>query len=266
MPETTTKPAAEGRIVVEGLPPTRAFAVISWGATATKWLAWALNSHPDIYCVHQANQFWYSMGGAPLLDGADYLRLIVSQGDGYLAAGDVHGVSRETVPAIRQMFGERFRSAVLIRDPQARLRSQFAVFERYKQHRSYEIDYVNDIIDRRGLPISKDDYERKLYVHGIDMLNRITEEVAVGPIFTAESITSNPDALASIVRAVAGDDIEISSEWCERTVASPRLNSHNDGKSDPLTEPWIRELIAKVVQPEAWELYRQYGYEPPAFL
>jgi hypothetical protein len=254
------------QIYLEAYPPTRMFAVISWGAAATSWLAWALNSHPDIYCVHSANQFWRAFGRAPALDGVQYMRLLGSQGYAHVAAGDVHGVNMNTIPAIRAAFGDQFRTAVVIRDPIPRLRSQFGLFHRYKDQRVYDVPYIDDLIDSLDLPVSKDDYDRKLYLHGIFMLNTIIHEMNVGPVFKCEDLTSNPRSLEELVRAVAGTDIKFVDGWAERTVTAPRRNAHGGGRSDILSDPWLREMIIRVVKPEAWSLYEQFGYPRPSFV
>jgi len=261
-PETLTPKAA----LLDVYPPARVFAIISWGAAATSWLAWALNAHPDIYCVHAANHFWNVLGNAPRLDGVEYIQLLSRQGSAHRVAGDVHGVSRHLVPAIRKAFGDAFRSAVVIRDPLPRLRSQYALMNRYKEYHCYDVSYVDGLIDRLNLPVAKDDFDRKLSVHGINMLNAIVEEVAVGPVFKSEELTSDSQALERLIHAIAGQDTVVDAQWCQRIVASPPRNSHRRHETDILSEPWFRDLISRVVRPEAWELYHKYGYEPPAFL
>jgi hypothetical protein len=254
-----------GNIHLDCYPPTRVFAVVSWGAAATSWLARTLNSHPDIFCVHAANHAWHKLGNAPLLDGLNYLRLIGSQGAAYVAAGDVHGVSRGTVAQLKEAFGENFRSVVLIRDPIPRLRSAFAHFKRYSYHRAYDLAYLDPLIDRLNLDLDKNDYERMLYVHGANLLNSIIEEVDVGPVFKTELVTTDPDALAGLARAVAGNDLEVEDEWALRAIASLPHNGHRERSPDVLTEPWVREMLEQVVSPRSWELYEHYGYEIPTF-
>jgi hypothetical protein len=259
-PLAEPQPTVLERIFLEAYPPTHAFAIISWGAAATSWLARALNAHPDIYCVHAANQFWHALGRAPYLDGVEYLRVIASQGYAHRIAGDIHGISRHLVPALRKTFPGRFKSAVLIRDPYPRLRSQFAHFDRFKQYRTYDVSYIDAVIDNLGLDVSHDDYDRKLYVHGVNMLNAIVEEVEMGPVFTSESVTSDPLALKKLIVAIADEGFEVDDAWCEQTVHAQRVNRHQRSSADPLAQPWLQEIIRKVVQPRAWELYAGFGY------
>ena len=75
--------------------------MISWGCAATHWLARALNSHADIFCVHAGNFSRHQYGRAPYLDGPEYLQVIGQMGCSYAAAGDVHGVNIRTIMKLR---------------------------------------------------------------------------------------------------------------------------------------------------------------------
>lgn len=251
-------------IYLDAYPPTHAFAVISWGAAATSWLAYTLNSHPDIYCVHAANRVWRALGAAPLLEGIDYVRLIASQGHAHVAAGDVHGIALSSVAEIREALGPRFKAAVVIRDPLPRLRSQLAHFDRFGHHQTYDLSRVDDLIDHHNLTVGQGDYSARLRIHGVNMLNAIIQEVSVGPVFTSESLTGDPAALCSLVQALAPDGFQVSEEWCDRSVRSQPVNRHRRDESDALDDPWLREIIRKIVKPEAWELYARFGYETPS--
>src|SRR5208282_3966858 len=122
----------------------RLFAVVSWGAAATQWLSRTLNDCPGVYCAHASNLLWTRFAGAQPLNGADYLRLIGVLGAGNKAAGDVHGISRHDVPAIREALGDRFRAIVLTRDPLHRLASQLAVFSRDAPTQHWNVDYLSN--------------------------------------------------------------------------------------------------------------------------
>ena len=96
----------------------RLFSVISWGCAATHWLARALNSHSEIFCVHAGNFSLHQYGRAPYLDGPEYLRVIGELGTSYAAAGDVHGVDiRSNTGLCVTPFGDRFGCAVVVREP-----------------------------------------------------------------------------------------------------------------------------------------------------
>ena len=185
----------------------RVFSVISWGCAATAWVARTMNSHPDIFCVHAANTAWQILGGKPRLDGVPYLRIIRAQGHCHLAAGDVHGVSRHLVPHLRAVFGDKFHAAVLVREPMARLKSQLALFDEFSKHRSWDVEYIDAIVRRKDLSLPDEEYRTKLFVHGVNMLNAIVEERAVGEIFRTMGITTAPEALRKLVNHMTGGAI-----------------------------------------------------------
>ena len=243
----------------------RVFSVISWGCAATAWVARTLNSHPDIFCVHASNTAWQILGGKPRLDGAPYLHIIRAQGQGHLAAGDVHGVSRHLVPHLRAVFGDRFGAAVLVREPMARLKSQLALFDEFSNYRKWEIGYIDAIIRLKDLSLPDEEYHTKLFVHGVNMLNAIVEERAVGEIFRAEDITTAPEALRKLVNHVTGGAISPSLDWSRQAIGVRRSNSHAGGRRVVFSD-WQTETLRKVVEPEAWNLYSQLGYQPPDFL
>jgi len=91
------------------------FSVVSWGCAGTAWLARALNSHPDVFCVQSANHYLQSMRGVAPMDGLEYLHLIAAIATGHQAVGDVHGISRHLIPELWHLYngrkqpGEHFR-------------------------------------------------------------------------------------------------------------------------------------------------------------
>lgn len=267
--ESLEAPQAELSDLQQGFLRTyhseRVFSVISWGCAATAWVARTLNSHPDIFCVHAGNLAWQILGGKPRLDGVPYLRIIRAQGNGHLAAGDVHGVSRHLVPHLRAVFGDNFRAAALVREPMARLKSQLAIFDEFANYRSWDVEYIDAIVRRKDLSLPDEEYRTKLFVHGVNMLNAIVEERAVGEIFRAEDITTAPEALRKLVIHVTGGAISPSLDWSRQAIGARRSNSHARGRSVVFSD-WQTEILRKAVEPEAWNLYSQLGYKLPDFL
>lgn len=168
------------------------FSVISWGCAATHWLARALNSHPDIFCVHAGNFSLHQYGRAPYLDGPEYLRVIGALGTSYAAAGDVHGVDIRTIDEARDAFGDQFGCAIVVREPIARLHSQLALFRANLQTRGWNVDHVQHFINR-GVVLPVDNYETRLTLHGIWMLNMIVREQATARVWRCEDLTTRAD-------------------------------------------------------------------------
>src|SRR5438874_9275816 len=124
------------------------FAVVSWGCSATKWVATTLNSHPDVFCLHNLRFYQECFTpNQPRLPDDTYLSMVQHLARGYVLAGDVHGIDRGSVPLLKEHFGERFRAAAVVRDPHKRLLSQVSLFERYDADESiwFGLDYLQQL-------------------------------------------------------------------------------------------------------------------------
>jgi hypothetical protein len=237
------------------------FAVISWGCAATQWLAKALNSHPDIFCLHASNHFWAQASGNKVLQGVDYLELIASEAKGYLAAGDVHGVARIDVPAIRDRLADRFRCVVVVRNPLPRFASQVALFNNYLGSPVWgDMLYLDPILSEKGLDIKRFSYEELFIFHAANMLNAIVEEKEIGAVYRSEDLTSDPSAFADFVQYLVGDVIARDEEWAARVVAKPAVNRHRTASKATLTE-LERLALSTCVRQETWAAYRGLGYQ-----
>ena len=255
-----------GQATAKDAPMPFLFCVVSWGAAATQWLANTLNAHPDIFCAHCANQFWERLAGARYVDGWQYLRILGSESSASRACGDVHGVSRETIPDLRTKLGERFNCAILVREPLPRLRSQMALFDKWPVKSAWNVDYVRTFIDQ-GVRLPEDDIINRLFLHGVNMLNNIIQEEPIAPIWRAEDLTSNATLLARFIEELTRGNVRVEPEWAERVVRRPASNRHNVTDAEPRGwEAWQIDAIKKVVEPRAWEIYERLGYKTPDFV
>ncbi len=247
---------------------SRLFSVVSWGCAATHWLARALNSHAEIFCVHAGNYSLHQYGKAPYLDGPDYLRVIDALGTSYGAAGDVHGLDIGTVGLAREVFGNRFSCAIVVREPIARLHSQLALFKANLQNRGWSIDHIQHFINR-GVVLPVDNYETRLTLHGIWMLNMIVREQATARVWRCEDLTTKPDALAEFATELTGGAIPLDPLWARAAVAAPRVEQHASFDRNPADrqfDDWQIEALRKIVSPAAWDRYSELGYPRPDFL
>jgi hypothetical protein len=246
-------------------PYPQIFAVISWGCAATAWLATVLNRHPDIYCVHAANLHWHVLGNCERLDGVPYLRLIGSQGHAYAAAGGVHGVSRHLVPDCRRSFGNKFNAAVVVREPVARIQSHLALYADFEGLRAWDVAYVDGILSRMGIAIAPEDYQSRLFVHAANMLNAILDEREVGKIYRSEDLTSDSQVLGDLVEEITRGKVSPDSAWLQDALDNRRVNVHAGRRPRRDLDDWQVDVIRKVVDPRAWEMYEALGYVRPEF-
>jgi hypothetical protein len=255
---------AHQKRLLEMYPPPRLFAVISWGCAGTSWLTHALNSHRDIYCVHADNVLWKALGGAPYVDGVDYLRIIGAQGYSHALAGEIHGTGRDKIPELVATFGDRFRAAVVIREPVPRLMSQLALMNFYRDYQKLDIDYVAAYSDLLGADVAAFSYDRKLRLHAINMLNAVVDEVKVGPVFRIEDLGRSAAIFTEFLAGVSAGTVLPYPGWLDGVFALPRSNSHVRRQPITLTDD-DRHALRRLVREESWALYEKFGYTRPTF-
>ncbi len=241
--------------------PWHLFAVSSWGFAATTWVSKVLNDHPEIFCVHGFN-IVLRQECEPGLDfgGLDYASLIAGLASGYRYMGDVHGFAPSEIEQLAETFGDNFSSVVLVREPIERLRSYLAFWATRPQLRP-SVASVDELAAVRGLDPPADDDARFL-IHAANMLNRIGIEQRLGPIFRMEDVTTDADALSSLVAAVTGGKARPNPQWVAAALATgPRRTA--PGPKPDLSEAQL-EIVARTVLPENWEHYEELGYPRPS--
>lgn len=253
------------RAFLRKYPCPQLFYVVSWGCAATAWIARILNQHPDIYCVHAANHHWHVLGNGEKLDGARYLRIIGSQGHAHVAAGGVHGLSRHLVPECRRIFGNQFNAAVVVREPLARIRSQMALHRDFDGLQVFDLGYLDAILDRTGIALEPGDYQSRLFVHAVNMLNAVLEEREVGKIYRCEDLTSDTGVLGEFVDEITRGKVSPDSQWLNSAVKTKKVNVHAGRFPSRELDDWQIDVIRKVVDPRAWDLYESLGYARPEF-
>lgn len=249
------------------IPAPQLFAIISWGCAATTWLYKVLNAHPEIFCVHALNNIWFSTNtikSEKKIDGLEYFQVISKLAYVYKAVGDIHGLSRHHVPELRRVLGDKFNAVVVVREPMPRLKSQLSMFHKDQKHKFWNIDYIDDVIKNQGITLPNDDYEHKLFVHGVNMLNAITEEVNVGKIFRSEDLTTDPSILGEFIEEISCRKVTTENELLSKMIKIDRVNVHTSKEIE--FEDWQIDIIKKVVDQTSWELYSKLGYSKPNFL
>ena len=232
--------------------PHHLFAVVSWGCAATTWLARALNSHHDIFCAHCLGNALMNLGGAPSISGLAYLRILAGQG-GYKAVGDVHGVARHEIKPLRAALGDEFGCAILVREPLARLRSQFSLFRRCGYQGWGNLDYVDSISETAGLDPKSLSVEQRHALHGINMLNAIIDERATDArIFRIEDVTSSPRPFTDLVLEITGGKVDCDPAWAELVIGMTPTNRHISYASAEI-DNWTITMLGRVVKKEAWD-------------
>ncbi len=243
------------------------FGIVSWGCAATQWVAKALNAVPDVLCLHHLqNYLRYYTGYATTEESVDYFTGLRFLGRAYRLVGEVHGITRDQVPVLKEHLGEAFRAAVLVRAPGPRLLSQLRLFAQfnYSEKGWSDLDYIEKLEGYTAIAHLVTDWKRRLFVHGANMLNAILLEAPLGPMFRCEDLTSSPQAFQRLVEHLSAGQIAVSPESAEQIVKMPALNVH--GKRGPkvaVEEDWQVEILRAIVRPQAMAFYAGLEYEMP---
>ena len=192
------------------------------------------------------------------IDGVRYMRLVGRLGYGHPAAGDVHGVSRDQIPLLRQEFGKRFESAVIVRDPLPRLQSQYRLFRLRQLNASGnlndiaqrawgDLSYVDSLAARAGLDPASLTMDERLMIHGVNMLNSILSEREVGVVFRSEDLTTNAKALADFISHITRGKVDAGIDWAQSAISTPRLRSSDSNSAPDEFTDWQWNVIRHCV-------------------
>jgi len=248
------------------------FAIITWGATGTSWISKVLNHHPEIFCVHElasvlnqsklfsSNDFWVQF------DPIDFMKIIARLSH-HNVHGDVHSFRSEDVPRLKEYFGKKFSSAVIEREPISRLKSTISGYRNSLPHKLYDTRYVDYIILRKKIDLPKSNYENKLFVQGVNLLNTIEQEANnnCGKMFRMEDLISDPKYLKSLIEEISSSELTADDDLLHQMIKTPATNIRAS-KEKIEFEDWQIAVIKKVVHEKAWELYSKVGYSKPNFL
>ena len=261
-PQVSAEPINAFQDAVAEMYTTRhLFAVVSWGASGTKWLATLLNNVPGMFALHHGRAALSIFGNCPdsyEMDIFAYARVLSMLGSGNTAAGDVHGISRDEVRQLRTRNFKNFHAVVLTRAPRARLASQLSLFRKLRHLKKYDVQYIPALVDELNLPVPDLSYETLLDVHGINMLNSIIEEAELGQVFRLEDLSTSSLALSTLLHTISGGAIcELPDVRIDSTESI--LNAHHHGQ-ESVFESWHRDVFEAVVSPVALKIYAHLGY------
>ena len=169
------------------------------------------------------------------------------------------------MPECRRSFGDKFNSAVVVRDPISRVHSQLALYQDFEGLRAWNVDYLDAVLSRTGIVVAPEDYESRLFVHAANMLNAVLDERDVGKIYRSEDLTSDSQVLGEFIEEITRGKVSPSSQWLESEIRTKRVNVHSAQRSRREFGDWQIDVIRKVVDPRAWEVYESLGYARPEF-
>lgn len=235
---------------------TRIFSIVSWGSAATRWLGVVLCAHPRILCLHAANRMLSARGTE--VDNMLYMDVVEKLGKGYLLAGDIHGIERGNIPELRARFGERFRAAVVVRDPLQRAISSQRFWT--VGNRNYDSSHL---FSEKYAPIHKYLKTRsdEFFALALCYANGIVEESVVGPIFRCEDLTTNVNNIWALIAYLSNGEIQADPVLEPYIFREDKIGVHGSATKEPYKIlPEHYEMYEVLVEERAKELYRELGY------
>ncbi len=247
----------------------RLFAVISWGHAATFWLSKMLNAHQEVFCVHDIKHQWSQVTNSEKLnDDILYMKVLEKAGLGCRLSGDCHGVNRERIDDIKEVYGERFRSVVIVRHPIPRILSYLSHAEK-KGIDNYNLDFEhieNSLDDRlKGRLNTK---KQLFFVHVMDCVNIIKYEADLGPLFTMERLTKDTGELNNLLRYLSNGELEFKPAMLEGAF-SKQINPHQKCSDHHISvkeiyeslPEWQKKAFSYLLNPTSNQLYQDLGYD-----
>jgi hypothetical protein len=118
------------------------------------------------------------------------------------------------------------------------------------------------VISRTGVTLPANNYRCRFFVHAANMLNAILEEREVGRVYRSEDLTQRAETLGDFVEEITRGAVSPSADWLRSAIQTPPMNRHAERHRDPEFADWQVDIIRRVVDPRAWELYEGLGYPP----
>ena len=253
--------------LLESLNAPRLFSVVTWGCCASTWLSKVLDSHPDIFCLHAFNQHYDLTNMPGHSHDLGYMESIAISAHAYQAAGDIHGIRRDSLPLLHEHFQDRFQSAVLVRAPWERFHSMLSCMKRLRGGLS-DYTYIDQLIEKSPLVAEELDLADRIFAHSVNMLNAISEEKQFcDTIFRMEDVVTCPEHLAQFIRHVTDGAVHISSKWIEEALKEKKSNSHvREFPSYTSFSAKQKNIISTILKAEALDGYEELGYPVDPFI
>ena len=274
------------------------FLVTCAGMSGSKWLAAALDGHPDIRCSHSASllrQYAEPYSPAQLKEilaaerqqfsGEVPLAEVfarISDGQESRLVGNVHAyrLSRLEEALGSESSTPPFRLANLVRHPVTLVSSRAAFFASMcagdarvrwmvldSCYRNQE--WLQPLIDRHGLDLS--DWDVACYFDAIVGLGRLASEVAAAPHVPhvrMEDLVVDPSAIRGLIAYLSSGRMEISPAVAEDLIAAPPLNSHRGRGPESASRhyqglpDWQREVLrVGLERSNIHHVYGMLGYD-----
>jgi hypothetical protein len=277
----------------------RRFAVTSEGASATRWLAFALASHPRVFVAHGhfaidsivGGEFRRegSQGDAAALALGNAARAIYEASDidevfaayrsvspDAQAYGNVHSYTLEAL--LPRLEGRSDAGAIavanLVRHPVSYIESHFSLVRKAEGHPGLYRGYAFDLFPRalqeyRELYLVDCPDFREFLAFAASCFSVLNVARALGyeqfRHFRMETLTTDGGALRTFCETVTG--LEYDANKLDEIVAAGPINRHRKTptRADPLEiyrgwPAWKRDVVATIVSGQALANFERVGY------
>jgi hypothetical protein len=247
-----------------------------WGNAGSTWLSHLLNGHKDILCLH-APKF-------PRFDHKNYDDAVTiidsvfrfpAMGGTYPLVGFTHGVPLKWHPKLSEIYKEQLCCFILTRHPIKRIQSNFALNKvaREKQvsaNKKWEQNLENNykrLVQQSGKHFP-DDFDSLIFYRSCDAVNRILREYEQKlPFYKMEDLVSQEKVVNELLSYISDGTCQLDSEVI-RKMQGTVVGGHAKRRLsvaetyDSWSEAY-KEAYHHLVKREAFEIYKQLGYDFP---
>jgi hypothetical protein len=100
----------------------------------------------------------------------------------------IHGLPRTEIPKLKEAFGARFKTAIVVREPIARLDCA----HKWRFTKSFvegtRGTNLKPLLEAESIAALSE--ESRMFGHAANMLNAVTEEISLGTIYKAEDLNT----------------------------------------------------------------------------
>lgn len=243
------------------------FAIISWGAAGTHWVSKLLNSHAEVFCAHGLKIHWVYVTDASPVDDIKYLQIIARTAAGYKLAGECHGINRESIEHISAKWPNHFRAAVVVRHPIPRVVSAWNHAQLVGRD-AYKLDYVylyNLLtLDQRNWLKTE---EELFFVHLMSLVNVVTVEQTVGPIYPIEKLSAHPAESQKLLDYLSNNRLRFEPGLLDAIFNKPVVShTGSNAPKDPCSvyqsiPEWQQRAFRSLLSEEAKSTYEELSYD-----
>ncbi|MCP4372157.1 MAG: hypothetical protein GY797_29175 [Deltaproteobacteria bacterium] len=248
-----------------------------WGAAGSSWLARLLNSHEDIFSLHAPIFPRFDSRSRKYEDVVEVIDAVLNTkalGGTYPVVGFTHAIQIHWHAELSERYRDQLRGFVLIRHPISRIQSNFALHKKANPRRISDKFWKKPFkstykeLTRQVGNHFPDDFDSLGFYWSCSLVSSIVSEYRWNlPIYKLEDLVSQKEIVNKLAAYISDGTCQFSDDVIAR-VQHKVVNAHAQEKCSiaeiygAWSEPH-KEAYHYLVKPEAFQIYKELGYEFP---